>query len=283
MVEWVPIAFDLLMDIPDADLSEMPSGSATFVDGVLNWTSTYSSWTYASAYVDPFCGYSGYGGYGSGYYDGEGAEPAKGKGSHPEYYGGDISGPATGFTGGSNLPCVAETYEDYPDGIDIDDDWGEETTPGEDDEDVPTVPPEEPDGSEFYASDLVDIWSINLNAGDEVVVTVDTLDALTMFDAYMLITGPDYCPVAYADDDFSCTEDYFEGYGACPGVEFIADDDGVYHIIISALECAAEEATYQVGIDAATDPGLSLVADNVEPYTMVSTAHTVTGTAIITD
>jgi hypothetical protein len=67
-------------------------------------------------------------------------------------------------------------------------------------------------------------------------------------------------------------------------MEFMADADGTHHIIVRGLgSYAADEVSYQIGIDAGSDPSLELVADDVDLYGYAVTTHSVTGNAVVTD
>lgn len=137
-------------------------------------------------------------------------------------------------------------------------------------------------GSDYRSNELVDVWTIDLIAGDEVLVTVDTLDDESGFDPGILVTGPDSCPLMSSDDSFNCTAGETE-WELCPGVKFMADTDGTYHLIVQTIGCGeADEVTYQIGVDAPSDPNLSLIEDDVGLYEIKSIEHTATGTATIT-
>lgn len=137
-------------------------------------------------------------------------------------------------------------------------------------------------GSDYRSNQLVDVWTIDLSAGDEVAVTVDTLDDERGFDPGILVTGPDSCPLLGSDDAFICTAGE-TGWALCPGVEFMAETDGTYHLIVQAIGCGeTDEVSYQIGVDAPSDPNLSLIDDDVESYETKSIEHMATGTAAIT-
>jgi hypothetical protein len=114
------------------------------------------------------------------------------------------------------------------------------------------------------------------------LLTVDNLDDATAFDAYFMITDTDTCVVLEADDSMICSAGDTDGE-RCPGAEYIADADGIHNVIVAGHSCDAEEASYQIAVDAGTDPELTLIADDVEPYSMVPVVHTATGTANVTE
>jgi hypothetical protein len=137
-------------------------------------------------------------------------------------------------------------------------------------------------GYSYRHNELVDVWTIDLNARDEVLVTIDTLDGESGFDPGIIVTGPESCPLVGSDDSFNCTAGETD-WAACPGVEFMADTDGTYHLIIQTVECGdSDEVTYQIGVDAPREPNLSLIENDVMPYEALTERHEVIGTATIT-
>jgi len=136
-------------------------------------------------------------------------------------------------------------------------------------------------GSAYRSNDLVDVWTIDLSAGDEVLVTVDTLDGETAFYPGIYITGPDTCLVGRSFWGVPCTAG--ETYETCPGINFVADTEGTYQLIVLTVECGeTDEVTYQIGVDAPSDPNLSLIEDDVGIYELKFIEHTARGTATIT-
>ena len=138
------------------------------------------------------------------------------------------------------------------------------------------------EGYDYRYNELVDVWTIDLNARDEVLVTIDTLDGESGFDPGIIVTGPESCPLVGSDDSFNCTAGETD-WDACPGVEFMADTDGTYHLIVYTVECGnSDKVTYQIGVDAPREPNLSLIENDVIPYEVQIERHEVTGTATIT-
>ena len=83
------------------------------------------------------------------------------------------------------------------------------------------------------------------------------------------------------DEDWD-DEDWWDR-GDCPGVEFIAEESGTHHIVVSGYDCDGETAVYEIGVDAGSDPMLTLIADDIDSYTMIGQTHMVEGTATITE
>ena len=53
--------------------------------------------------------------------------------------------------------------------------------------------------------EVVDVWEVELTAGDMFLASVDTVAADSAFDPWMYVNGPDSCFTATADDSFDCT------------------------------------------------------------------------------
>jgi hypothetical protein len=295
--------------VPDDYSEYMPTGTATFEDGVLSWNSTFSAWSYTMAYVDSSCGYMSpdyYDDYYVPYYDGYGY------GGEPE-----TVTAATGYTGTEDLPCAEETwtyggyYYDTEDteveGI-TEDDWGDEEPPSdgpEPDVDAGTVEDTGmwwDDEPSYSADNKVDVWTVELVAGESIFLSVDTVSEASSFDPYIYITDSETCMVGMTDDDFSCSDEsadegddpspepvdtgfdsgWWEG-GYCPGTEYIASETGTHHIIVSGYSCDSEVAEYEIGIDAGSDPMLTLLADDIDARSMTAQTHMVEGTATVTE
>jgi hypothetical protein len=63
----------------------------------------------------------------------------------------------------------------------------------------------------------------------------------------------------------------------------VADTEGTYQLIVLTVECGeTDEVTYQIGVDAPSDPNLSLIEDDVGIYELKFIEHTARGTATIT-
>ena len=203
---------------------------------------------------------------------------------------------ASGFVATGSLPCVemGSFYDGYgepePDDGDDAGDWGEEEEPtsSDDPEEIPPDMPDMPDTGEwderdeYYYGDQYDIWGITLRAGEVIYVSVDVTDAENMSDPMFMVTGPDYCLTATGYNELGCSEDIRDS-DSCPAAEFLPDESGQHYIIVHVNECSTENAPYQVGVDADTDPDLTLLADDTDLYVMESLQYQVTGSAIVSD
>jgi hypothetical protein len=135
-----------------------------------------------------------------------------------------------------------------------------------------------PCDSEEY---VVDIWSVDANAGDSVSVTIDTVSNATAFDPYVWVNDGASCSVAFADDSFDCTyppPDYY-----CPSLSFDAADSGTYQIVVASYGSCADDslAQYEVIVDNDSDPNLALWGDNSAQYTSVPYDVSVSGSATL--
>ncbi|MGB0640579.1 MAG: hypothetical protein ACPGTU_14670, partial [Myxococcota bacterium] len=294
---WYPIAWEWTEGGYGYD-DYTPPGTATHSGGVISWTSSRAMSARTSAWIDPYCGGYGYYGGGYGYY-----------GGYEDYYDGGSDtddSAATGFVGDEDILCpfvpwgygYDGEYYDHIEEVEVDvgestDDGGSTSSSSTDEDDVPISDDhgdtgwwdedddEHDDG--WRESDLVDVWTVSLTEGDSILITVDTLDDEAGFDPDFTVTGPDTCAVGYSDDAFNCTAGESD-WPACPALEFMADADGTHHIIVSSVgSCAADEVSYQIGIDSGSDPSLELVADDVDLYGYTSIIHSVTGNAVVTD
>ena len=222
--------------------------------------------TYTYAYIDPTCFMYGYGAEPiAASVDDDDATDTGGWDDDWHDWGDPVYDThATGYTAPDNLPCTLMTwgyYEDYSgdedaDIGDEDGDWGEEEAPV-------SIPPTD---EERYSSELVDVWTLELSAGDSVYVSVDVLDEANMSSPSFMVISPESCPIMYAGGEINCTAN-MDDWPSCPAAEFMADEDGTHYIMVSASTCSTEEAPYKIGVDAGTDPALTLMADNTTPYT----------------
>jgi hypothetical protein len=90
---------------------------------------------------------------------------------------------------------------------------------------------------------LVDRWTFDATGGEQIGVSVDTVAADTAFDPSMVVTGPDECFVASADDSFDCTFlplDY-----QCTSTLFTAPTTGTYTVTVENLgSCTGTDGAY---------------------------------------
>ena len=135
-------------------------------------------------------------------------------------------------------------------------------------------------GEAVRGSELLDVWAMDLAAGDEVLVTVDSLDAENAFLPFVGVSGPDSCPIGVAVGGVPCSEGMLDD--GCSGFNFIAESEGSHQIIVGTYMCmGADSSTYRIGVDAPSDPSLSLIDDDVRLMEVNSHEHTVVGTATL--
>ncbi|MFT4975732.1 MAG: hypothetical protein ACI8S6_001625 [Myxococcota bacterium] len=95
------------------------------------------------------------------------------------------------------------------------------------------------------AGRIVDLWEMELTAGDTFLATVDTVAADSAFDPFFYLNGPDSCTLGEADDSFPCTHpplDY-----SCPAARFVIDEDGTYQIAVGSYgSCTGDRAEYEL-------------------------------------
>ena len=93
--------------------------------------------------------------------------------------------------------------------------------------------------------ELVDVWEVDLAAGDMFLLSVDTIAADSAFDPWVYVNGPDSCFAASADDSFDCTfepTDY-----QCPSMAYEAADAGTHQVVVSSYgSCTGESGEYEL-------------------------------------
>jgi hypothetical protein len=131
-----------------------------------------------------------------------------------------------------------------------------------------TTPPR---GDYIETSDAVcslnehyDLWEATLVAGDLIHISVDTTSSTTAFDPWVTLIGSDSCQVGNSNSSFDCT--FAPEWGAtCPAIEVEVPTDGIYTIIVGAYaSCTGVNGEYELRVDAAVDPSLTLVGDGLD-------------------
>lgn len=120
-----------------------------------------------------------------------------------------------------------------------------------DDDDSTSTQINGPEEDLSCSSGGVDVWSVNLNAGDDVVVRADTISASTTFDpAFTLYVGDSLSTateVGSADDEFPCTfppPDY-----SCPEFSSTAEVSGPFIGAVRVVgNCAGSIAEYEIEV-----------------------------------
>jgi hypothetical protein len=136
-------------------------------------------------------------------------------------------------------------------------------------------------GDASRTSELLDVWTMDLAAGDEVLVTIDSPDADHSFVPLVGVSGPDSCPLGLAVGGLPCSG----GTAAdlCSGINFVAESDGSYQVIVATYTCVDSEfSSYRIGVDSPSDPNLSLIEDDVQMMEIKAHEHTAVGTATLT-
>ena len=298
--DWEVIAFDMAGLPEDLDIEDFlgPRGTATFdtATGILNWTSTHSTFDYDDLYFDPTC--SWYDDFPVPVDDTEDIDVPSDETTDPDEDDGDdptdaddgppavVAGPATMHTATGTLSCSLSGWEEEGVILDIDVDDDEDE---DEDEDEAHSSSDDGDATsddvgleDRWSVDNKDIWTVNLTAGVSTLVTIDTLSVDTSVDTWFYLSDPDECVVSEGYNDFTCTATDL-GDRICPGNEFIPDTSGTHYLIIDGHECAGETATYQIGVDGPDDPSLTLLLDETSGYAATETRHTVTGQATVVD
>lgn len=92
---------------------------------------------------------------------------------------------------------------------------------------------------------VVDVWTIEATAGDELAVGVDTIAADTAFDTWLTVVGPDGCIAGNSDDSFDCTFAPLDWQ--CSSTAFTAAETGTYSVFVGSFDsCTGEEGAYAV-------------------------------------
>jgi hypothetical protein len=132
-----------------------------------------------------------------------------------------------------------------------------------------TTPPR---GDYIETSDAVcsfnehyDLWEATLVAGDPIHISVDTISFMTAFDPWVTLIGPDNCQVGKSHSSFDCSSAPLDSWSTCPAIEVEVPTDGIYTIIVGALDsCTGVKGEYELRVDAAVDPSLTLVGDGLD-------------------
>ncbi len=117
--------------------------------------------------------------------------------------------------------------------------------------DAPTFGSLACDNSSTDAVYAMDGWSFSAEAGETVMVSLDTLDAESAFWPYVWVTSPEGCITVYPGYDYStntpCTGGP-EGY-MCPAFKFEAEQTGSYEILVGHYgTCVGTEAAYRLDV-----------------------------------
>ena len=163
----------------------------------------------------------------------------------------------------------------------------DESEPEEDDEPIVDVPEmtEDTGGTmwdygSYWSVEGVDVWTAELNAGDRVLITIDTPIEDKSFRPEFMVTNAEECAVAEGRDEFKCTAS--EDEEDCPASYLDVETSGRHYIIVSGWDGSGESAVYNLAIDDSTiNPDLTLLADDISGYEDQEVRHTVMGRATV--
>ncbi|MFH1463082.1 MAG: hypothetical protein ABIO70_01720 [Pseudomonadota bacterium] len=202
-------------------------------DLVLAWVSHTEAYGY-TFYDTLAIGYPS--GLGVGWYPLVYASPQMGERGEGSYEDGVLSW-SYAYTGSS---YAAATYYQLCDG-DRYAPWSEATAPyGATLAGSSTLPC---DGEE-----MLDVWTVQAEAGQSLAVTVDTLGEATAFDPWFWVNSPSQCTRVYANDNFACS--YPPPYwGWCPSALVEVGEAGTWQVVVGAYGCAGDVGEYEVRVE----------------------------------
>jgi len=150
------------------------------------------------------------------------------------------------------------------DDVTADDD---DVTGGDDDDDDDDIVPDDDDDDGADDDDAggdqeedlgcgsgeVDVWRVDVDAGDEVYAAVDTVSSSTTFDpAFDVYQGASFTAdapyIAGADDSFECT--YPPPEYSCPEIYATVEEGGYYVAVVRVVgSCVSDLAEYRVIVE----------------------------------
>ncbi|MFH1467430.1 MAG: hypothetical protein ABIO70_23805 [Pseudomonadota bacterium] len=93
---------------------------------------------------------------------------------------------------------------------------------------------------------VVDVWTFDANAGDNLTITVDTVADATTFDPAFWINDPSGCTVTGADDTFTCT--FPPPEYSCPSAVIRGAEAGTYEVVIYNWDCVGDTGAYEIRV-----------------------------------
>ncbi len=95
------------------------------------------------------------------------------------------------------------------------------------------------------SSSLLDGWTFEVEAGDWVSLSVDTVSAETTFDPFLWVISPDGCTYLKSDESFECS--FAPDAFGCPGLAFLAPQGGTWTAVVGVgSSCEGETAGYRI-------------------------------------
>ncbi len=101
----------------------------------------------------------------------------------------------------------------------------------------------------------IDVWSVELEEGDELLAQVDTVSDATSFDPVLLITWEQSLPFAdyelWMTDNMECSFTPPPEEAQCPEVDWTSNAAGTLHMVVDVASepCAAETVEYRLTVE----------------------------------
>jgi hypothetical protein len=102
---------------------------------------------------------------------------------------------------------------------------------------------------------------------DYVTIAIDTVSYATMFDPSVTVTDSATCQLGTVGNSFSCSYVPVSGVASCPSYRLFTTKGEQYDVLVSSNGyCAGATGEYEIVVDAASDPSLTLAADDLPIY-----------------
>lgn len=118
---------------------------------------------------------------------------------------------------------------------------------------------------------VLDVWTVELVAGETVHLGMDTVAADTAFDSVLFVENPDGCIVASGDDVFSCS--FAPAAWSCGGGKFTPEVSGTHRILAYSYGSCTDDdhdgdgvpdvSAYRLTVESETEPKLTLEHDDL--------------------
>jgi hypothetical protein len=126
----------------------------------------------------------------------------------------------------------------------------------------------------------VDVWEVDVAAGEELAITLDMVSEDTAFDAWFWINDPEGCTIAAADDNFECS--YAPIAYGCPSI-IIAEEAGAYQFVVQSLgQCTGKHAGYAFRFQQESDPRPRLLLNDAAYAVTAEILMTAVGSGVVT-
>lgn len=98
------------------------------------------------------------------------------------------------------------------------------------------------------AGGLVDIWTVDVEAGDRLAMLVDTITPDTAFDPALYVSTEDACLLTSGDDELECS--WPPPTYACPSAVVTVETTGKLQILVQSLgACTGAQAQYRLAVE----------------------------------